>query len=117
MRLTEEFATLLPAANLQDLQDYKVFVRTLAPIRPNGPSAPAGPFSVKTYPPLPRERHAAERNRVLRTTRQRFTKPRTSVDATLASFLLGKPDARHADGKAGGTQPGNPRARRHRLQG
>jgi type IV secretory pathway TraG/TraD family ATPase VirD4 len=96
-RLMKEFATTLPAASLQDLQDYKIFVRTLTPLDPDGPSSPAGPFCVMTYPPLPKERWAADRDSVVRTSRERFTRPRALVDAELAHFLLAKPDTRNAN--------------------
>jgi type IV secretory pathway TraG/TraD family ATPase VirD4 len=99
-RLMKEFATPLPASSLQDLQDYKVFVRTLTTLDPGGPSSPSGPFCVKAFPPLPKERWAADRHRIVRTSRERFTRPRAAVDAELTRFLLGKPDARHAYGKA-----------------
>ena len=98
-RLMKEFATPLPAASLQDLEDYKIFVRTLTTLSPEGPSSPSGPFCVKAYPPLPKESWAADRHRIVRASRERFTRPRATVDAELARFLLGKP-ARHVDGKA-----------------
>jgi hypothetical protein len=97
----KEFATPLPAASLQDLQDYKVFVRTLTTLDPGGPSSPSGPFCVKAFPPLPKESWAANRNSVVRASRERFTRPRAAVDAELTRFLLGKPDVRQPEGKAG----------------
>jgi hypothetical protein len=92
VRLMKEFATSLPAASLQDLEDYKIFVRTLTTLDPEGPSSPSGPFCVKAYPPLPKESWAADRDSVVRTSRERFTRPRKFVDAQVARFLL-----RHSD--------------------
>ena len=86
-RLTEEFATILPAANLQDLEDYKIFVRTLA-TGTSGASSPSGPHLVTTYPPFPKERHTAGREWIVRASHERYTKPRASVDAKLGRFLL-----------------------------
>jgi hypothetical protein len=87
-RLMKEFATPLLPASLQDLQDYKIFVRTLTTIYPDGPSSPAESFCVKTYAPLLKEYWAADRHSIIRTSRERFTKPRALEDVELGHFLL-----------------------------
>jgi hypothetical protein len=91
-RIRDEFATILPASNLQDLEDYKIYVRTLARAE-SGASFPSGPHVVKTYPPFDAGRHAAHRDRIVRVSQERYTTPRAAVDLKLRRFLLGETDA------------------------
>jgi hypothetical protein len=88
-RLTEEFATVLPASNLQALEDYKIYVRTLSPIRADGAASPSGPHLVRAYPPFAKDRRNADREHIARVSHERHTKPRAAVDAKLGRFLLG----------------------------
>jgi hypothetical protein len=86
-RLTGEFATLLPAASLQDLDDYKVFVRTL--VRgPSGASSPSGPHRLATYPPFGAPRRKAPRDFITRVSQARYTKQRVEIDSKFKRFLL-----------------------------
>jgi hypothetical protein len=85
-RMTNEFATLLSASNLQALEDYKVYVRTLSRADA-GHSFPSGPHLVKTFPPFGRGDRTAPRERIVRVSRERYTKPRASVDAKIGRFL------------------------------
>ena len=91
-RLVSEYATLMPAANLQDLEDYKIYVRTLTE-RPNGASTPAGPHAIATYPPFGPPQRVAQRDRIVETSLARYTKPRSVIDADLKRFLLGDTSA------------------------
>jgi type IV secretory pathway TraG/TraD family ATPase VirD4 len=72
-RLCNEFATVMPAASLQDLADYKAYVRTLSRDA-NGAGSPTG--------------GDADPARVVRTSHERYTRPRAEVDAQLARFIM-----------------------------
>lgn len=87
-RLTSEYATMMPASNLQDLEDYKVYVRTLTQ-SPRGASSPSGPHVVTTYPPFGPPRRNASHDDITRVSLARYTKPRAEVDAKIKRFLLG----------------------------
>jgi len=71
---------------LQDLPDYKAYVRTQ---RQNdlGVGQPTGPHLVSTYPPFSKTSCEADRIRVIRTSTERWTKPRAELEAKLARFL------------------------------
>jgi type IV secretory pathway TraG/TraD family ATPase VirD4 len=88
-RIRDEFATILPASNLQDLEDFKMYVRTLARGE-SGASFPSGPHVVKTYPPFDAVHPTASRDWVVRASHERYAKSRRVVDATLTKFLLGR---------------------------
>ncbi|HLJ48453.1 MAG TPA: DUF87 domain-containing protein [Bryobacteraceae bacterium] len=88
-RLKFEFATVLPASSLQDMSNYKLYVRTLITDEHNT-VRPSGPHVLKAYPPLrkgARDNHVAA---VLRTSRERFTRPREEVDAAIRRFIARK---------------------------
>jgi type IV secretory pathway TraG/TraD family ATPase VirD4 len=88
-RLKSEFTfpMLFPAANLQDLPDYKIYVRTLAGEHER-PAEPSGPHIVITYPPSHKEPWHADRERIVRASRERYTRPRAAVETQLERFLL-----------------------------
>jgi len=86
-RLTSEFATTLPATSLQDLDDYKIFVRTLTR-GPSGASSPSGPHRLATYPPFSPPPHKAVRDHITRVSQERYTKPRTAIDSKFKRFLI-----------------------------
>jgi hypothetical protein len=88
-RLKYEFATVLPATGLQDMQDYKVYVRTLATDE-HGVTRPAGPHLVNTFIPFAKTKDDNERARVIRTSLQRYTRPRVDVEEKLCKFLSGQ---------------------------
>jgi Helicase HerA, central domain/TraM recognition site of TraD and TraG len=85
-RLRDEFAMLMPASNLHELDDYKTYVRTLSRNDAGG-HFPSGPHVVLTYPPLQRGARDADRTRVIRASYERYTEPRADVDEKLARFL------------------------------
>ena len=68
---TPEFVTVLPASNLQDLPDYKTFIRTMS-AEPGRPGQPQGPMTVKTFPAFARQ--------APRTTRPATSKPAFDAD-------------------------------------
>jgi DNA helicase HerA-like ATPase len=86
-RLREEFSELYPDATLlHELSDFKAYVRTLVPDR-NGVNTPTAPHLVSTYPPLPKTAYDNDRERVIRTSTERWTEPRAELEAKLARFL------------------------------
>jgi hypothetical protein len=86
-RLKHEFAMVFPASGLQDMPDYKVYVRTLKTDE-HGTTRPAGPHLVKSYPPAKKMASDADRINVLRTSLQRYTRTRKVVDEGIVKFLL-----------------------------
>lgn len=85
-RLRDEFTMIFPGAVIQDLPDYKAYVRTL--ICDDTGCRPAEPEQVATYPPLLKSRDAEWRSRIVRTSNERYTKPRAIVENRIARFLL-----------------------------
>jgi hypothetical protein len=86
-RLKDEFTMVFPGAIIQDLPDYKAWVRTLT-CDDHG-CRPTEPEQVATYPPFTREPGTEWRNRIERTSNERYTRQRAEVEAKLARFLLG----------------------------
>ncbi len=86
-RLKDEFTMVFPGAIIQDLPDYKAWVRTL--ICDDHGCRPAEPEQVATYPPFTKEPGTEWRNRIERTSNERYTKPRALVEAKLTRFLMG----------------------------
>jgi hypothetical protein len=87
-RLRNEFTMIFPGAVIQDLPDYKAYVRTLMCDKTG--CWPADVERVATYPPLRKSRDAEWRNKIERTSNERYTNPRTAVDVRIARFLIGK---------------------------
>jgi hypothetical protein len=86
-RLKDEFTMVFPGAIIQDLPDYKAWVRTL--VCDDHGCRPAEPEQVATYPPFTREPGTEWRSRIERTSNERYTKPRATIEAKLTRFLLG----------------------------
>jgi hypothetical protein len=84
-RLRDEFAVAFPGAVIQDLADYRAYVRTLR-CDDNG-CWPAEPEKVATYPPFKKTYNAEWRSRIERTSNERYTKRRTRVEEAIARFL------------------------------
>jgi hypothetical protein len=84
-RLRDEFAVAFPGAVIQDLADYRAYVRTLR-CDDNG-CWPAEPEKVATYPPFKKTYNAEWRSRIERTSNERYTKPRAEVEAKILQFL------------------------------
>jgi hypothetical protein len=85
--LTREFATVLPASNLQDLPDYKTFIRTMSAER-GRPGEPQGPIAVNTFPAFAPQDTENDKARVIQASLRRYSRPRAAVDAKLNKFLL-----------------------------
>jgi hypothetical protein len=79
--LREEFATMVAASQLQDLPDYKSYVRTLMGGRP------IGPHLVNTFPPSEETGEKSPRGRVGRASLERFARPRADVESRILPFL------------------------------
>jgi hypothetical protein len=93
-RLKDEFTMAFPGAIIQDLPDYRAWVRTL--ICDDRGCRPAEPEQVATYPPSTRDPGTEWRIRIERTSNERYTKSRVAVEARIARFLLpqiGRSDA------------------------
>jgi Helicase HerA, central domain/TraM recognition site of TraD and TraG len=85
-RLNEEFAAIFPSSNLQDLQDFKVYVRTLA-TDGAGVGHPSGPHLVSAYPPFARAARSAQPAKVTTASNERYTKDREVVEKRIKRFL------------------------------
>jgi hypothetical protein len=79
--LAREFGMVLPASELQDLPDYKVWLATLVEGRPSGPHL------VQSFPPLTGSGHEAAATVVVRTSLARYGRPRQDIEARLNRFL------------------------------
>ncbi len=77
----DEFGYIVTADELQKLPAYRAYIKTLI----QGRSAPAVEFRARA--PLPKDRGANQRARVLNASSQRFTRPRPLVDRKLHRFL------------------------------
>jgi hypothetical protein len=86
--LKREFATLLPASELQDLPEYKAYVRTMTDERP---AMPSGPDFITTFPPVAPGDIENEKERVIETSLRRWTRPRAEVEAALNRFFKPAP--------------------------
>jgi len=86
-RLKNEFTMVFPGAIIQDLPDYKAWVRTL--VCDDHGCRPAEAEQVVTYPPFMREPGTEWRSRIERTSNERYTKPRADVEEKIGRFLLG----------------------------
>src|ERR1022692_240512 len=69
-RLKDEFTMVFPGAIIQDLPDYKAWVRTL--ICDDHGCRPAEPEQVATYPPYTKEPGTEWRSRIERTSNERY---------------------------------------------
>lgn len=88
-RLAGEFAMAIPAAELQNLPDYTFYVRTLKALerRARVSASPTAPHLVNAYTPFAPPRDLASRKNIERTSSERWTMPRTQLEANLARFL------------------------------
>ena len=82
--LQTEFATMLPARLLQDLPDFKLYIKTL--MNSQGATKPHEPKLVKALPPLTAD-DTNTRENIIRTSLQRFSRPRAEVEAKLNRFI------------------------------
>jgi type IV secretory pathway TraG/TraD family ATPase VirD4 len=75
------FDVIVPATELQNLPDYKLYVRTLL----NG--RPQDPYLVQSFPPFPKTQRENSVERVLRTSGQRYGRERAAVEHRIGRFL------------------------------
>ena len=82
-RLAEQaFDLIIPASELQNLPDYKLYLRTLV----NG--RPQEPFLVASFPPFEKDGGETTAELVIRTSLERYGRDRAAVEKTLNRFLL-----------------------------
>src|ERR1019366_4800073 len=86
-RLKDEFTMVFPGAIIQAPPTSKGWWRTL--ICEDQGCRPAEPEQVSTYPPFSREPGTEWRSRIERTSNERYTKPRATVEAKIGRFLMG----------------------------
>jgi hypothetical protein len=86
-RLKDEFTMAFPGAIIQDLPDYRAWVRTL--FCDDAGCRPAEPEQIATFPPITREPSCEWRSRIERTSNERYTKSRGAVEEKIERFLLG----------------------------
>ena len=84
--LKREFATVMPASTLQELADFKTYVRTMS-AEPGKPATPHGPVAVKTFPFFGRQGTENDKARVIETSLRRYSRPSAEVETKLSKFL------------------------------
>jgi hypothetical protein len=86
-RLEREFALVLPARELQHLPDYKLYVRTLRSLEGIVGDVPSDPLKVRAFAPFTNGGEENHREKVLRTSLERFTQSRQDVEARITKFF------------------------------
>jgi hypothetical protein len=76
------FDLIVPASELQNLPDFKLYIRTLL----NG--KPQDPILVQSFPPFPNSGHETTADLVIRASGARFGRDRQAVERILNRFLL-----------------------------
>jgi hypothetical protein len=84
--LKEEFTMAFAGAAIQDLPDYKAYVRTL--VCDESGCRPAEPERIATYPPFLKNADAEWRSKIERTSNERYTTSRAVVEGQITRFLL-----------------------------
>jgi len=87
--LEQEFAMMLPARELQYLPDYKIYIRTLRSIGLPG-DLPTAPLLVRAHGPLSGDGSENTRERVLRTSLERYSRERSEIEGRVKRFLSPK---------------------------
>jgi hypothetical protein len=81
-RMAEDmYDVIIPASELQNLPDYKLYIRTLM----NG--RPVEPFLVDSFPPFEKTGKETTADQVIRTSSQRYGRDRVRVEQILNRFL------------------------------
>jgi type IV secretory pathway TraG/TraD family ATPase VirD4 len=81
-RLAEQmFDTVVPASELQNLADYKCYVRTLFDGRPQDP------IMVASFPPFEKTGNETTAESAIRASRERYGRDRARVEKGIARFL------------------------------
>ena len=71
----DAYDVIIPASELQNLPDYKLYIRTLL----NG--RPQEPFLVESFPPFAKSGKETTADKVIRTSLARYSGPRNSDQA------------------------------------
>jgi len=79
---SQAFDLIIPASELQNLPDYKLYIRTLLDGRPEEP------FLVQSFPPFDKDGDEATAELVIRTSLARYGRDRQAVEKMLNRFLL-----------------------------
>jgi len=77
----QAYDIIIPASELQNLPDYKLYVRTLLA------GQPQDPFLVEAFPPFSRSGKETTADRLITTSSQRYGRARQAVEKTLKRFL------------------------------
>jgi hypothetical protein len=77
----QSFDVIIPASELQNLADYKLYVRTLL----NG--RPRDPFLVESFPPFEKTGNETTADQVVRTSLARYGRDRRQVENRISRFL------------------------------
>ncbi|HUS10751.1 MAG TPA: type IV secretion system DNA-binding domain-containing protein [Pyrinomonadaceae bacterium] len=81
-RMTEQmFDIIIPASELQNLPDYKLYLRTLLDGKPQEP------FLVDSFPPFPKSGKEIAADHVIQTSMERYGRDRKGVERALNRFL------------------------------
>lgn len=89
--LEYEFAMAINAAQLEELPDFKLYIKTLieADHRDGTVTMPASPKLITTYPPFVNTKTANSRARIIRASMERFARLRANVEAYIHKQLSG----------------------------
>jgi hypothetical protein len=86
--LAREFSLMLPASQLQDLPDYKIYLRTLIALSAGDRAVtPSKPHLIRTFAPFSKAGNENTRERVIRASLERYGRPRVEIEAKLNRFL------------------------------
>jgi hypothetical protein len=85
--LKREFAMMLPASLLQDLPNYKAYLRTMSIVKQGEPNTPVGPYPIKTFPALTAPGSVTPKQQVINASLARYGRPRDQVEAGLNRFI------------------------------
>jgi TraM recognition site of TraD and TraG len=81
-RLTDQmYDIIIPASELQNLPDFKLYIRTLLA------GQPQEPFAVQSFPPFSKSENETTAEQVMRTSGARFGRDRRAVEKTIRRFL------------------------------
>lgn len=91
-RLSSEFGLAVPATSLQELEDYTAYLKTL--VCDETHCWPNDPVRFATYPPESRKHGMASKEKLIRLSNLRYTRPRAEIDAGIARILARPSDAK-----------------------
>ena len=84
-----EFAMAINAAQLEELPDFKLWIKTLVEAENTDGTVtmPAQPRLITTYPPFTNSKKANSRARIIRASLGRFARPRAEIEAYIEKRL------------------------------